>query len=43
MADRGQKIGKEVFHPRYPMVKNLWICNLRIGTPKKFADLGFAD
>jgi hypothetical protein len=24
MADKGQQIGKEVFHPRYPIVKNLF-------------------
>ncbi len=25
------------------MVENLWICNLRTGSPTQFADLQFAD
>jgi hypothetical protein len=39
----GTEFLKDEFHPRFPMVKNWQISNLRIGTPKKFAHLRFAD
>ncbi len=42
-ALKGGNFLKEMFNSLYLMLENLRICNLRIGSPTKYADLQFAD
>ncbi len=42
-AIKGGNFFKKMFNSLCLMVENFWICNLRIGSPTKFANLQFAD
>ncbi len=42
-AIKGGNFKKKIFNSLCLIVENLWICNLRTGSPTKFADLQFAD